>query len=172
MKQTLVILRGPAASGKTTICEKVRSYDRKIAWLSVDKFKAIFSDFEDRTLDDANKATIAELKYLLNEGFSVILDGIFKNTDYVYLAIEIAMGKNIPVVVYELKCSLKSLKERDKSRPGVKQGYRKPLGDEVIESLFNKIENNPINGAIELDTEHQSIDKCIEIINTVFNKSS
>jgi predicted kinase len=169
MNQKLVILRGPAASGKTTICEKVRDFDRKIAWLSVDKMKPIFSDFEDRALEEANKAALAELKYLLDEGYSVVFDGIFKNVNRVYEAIQIARDKNIPVIIYQLRCSLQALQGRDKVRPGVKEGYRKPLGDEVIRSIHDTNLGNPIEGAIELNTEEKSLDNCLEIIRSNFD---
>jgi chloramphenicol 3-O-phosphotransferase len=168
MNQKLVILRGPAASGKTTICEKVRDFDKKIAWLSVDKMKPIFSDFEDRTLEESNKAALAELKYLLDEGYSVIFDGIFKNVNRVYEAIQIAKDRNIETLVYQLRCSLETLQGRDKVRPGVKEGYRKPLGDEVIQSIHNTNMENPIEGAIELNTEEKSVGECVKIINGVF----
>jgi chloramphenicol 3-O-phosphotransferase len=169
MSQKLVILRGPAASGKTTICEKIRDFDKKIAWLSVDKMKPIFSDFEDRTLEESNKAALAELKYLLDEGYSVIFDGIFKNVNRVYEAIQIARDKNIPVMVYQLRCSLETLKGRDKVRPGVKEGYRKPLGDVVIQSIHKTNLENTIEGAIELNTEEKSLDDCLEIIRSNFD---
>jgi predicted kinase len=164
MNQKLVILRGPSASGKTTICERVRDFDKKIAWLSVDKMKPIFSDFEDRTLEESNKAALAELKYLLDEGYSVILDGIFKNVDRVYEAIQTAKDRNIEALVYQLKCSLKTLQDRDKVRAGVKEGYRKPLGDEVIQSIHNTNMGKPIEGAIELNTEEKSVEECVKII--------
>jgi predicted kinase len=169
MSQKLVILRGPAASGKTTICEQVRDYDKKIVWLSVDKMKPIFSDFEDRTLEESNKAALAELKYLLGEGYSVIFDGIFKNVNRVYEAIKIAKEKNIETLVYQLRCSLETLQGRDKVRPGVKEGYRKPLGDKIIQSIHNTNLENPIEGAIELNTEEKSLDNCLEIIRSNFD---
>jgi chloramphenicol 3-O-phosphotransferase len=168
MSQKLVILRGPAASGKTTLGESLRDYDNKIVWLSVDKMKPIFSDFEDRTLDASNKASLATLKYLLDEGYSVVFDGIFKDINCVYEAVEIARSRNIPAVVYQLKCSLETLQSRDKVRPGVKEGYRKPLGAELIKSIYNTNINNPIEGAIELDTENQTLEQCVKIIEKNF----
>ena len=43
------------------------------------------------------------------------------------------------------------------------------MGDEVIESLYNKVENNPVEEAIKLDTENQSHEECIEIIRKNFD---
>lgn len=169
MKQTLVILRGAAGSGKTTLSEKLRNYDKKIVWLSIDKMKVIFSNFEDRTLEDTNKASIAQLRYLLGREYSVVYEGIFKNTDYVYQAVKIAKNRNIPVTVYQLKCSLNTLKNRDKTREGVREGYRKPLGDELIGSIYRTNISNPLIGAIELDTENKSLEECLEIIRKDFD---
>lgn len=168
MSQKLVILRGPAASGKTTLCESLRDYDKKIVWLSVDKMKPMFSEFEDRTLEDANKASIAMLSYLLEEGCSVIYEGIFKNPDYIYQAVKIGNDRDIPTIVYQLKSSLETLQNRDKTRKGVREGWRKPLGDEVIEGLHQKNVDNPINGAVDLDTENQTLEQCVKIIEKNF----
>lgn len=169
MKQTLVVLRGAPASGKTTIGENLRDFDKKIVWFKTDNIKPFFSESEDRTLDAVMETALATLKHLLDEGYSVIYDGIFKNLIYPQKAIDLAKSKNIPTVVYQLTCPLKTLQERDRTRKGVKEGCRKPLGDEVIENLFNEVEHNPIEGAIKLNTEEKSLDECLEIIRKNFD---
>lgn len=166
----MVILRGAAASGKTTLCESLRDFDKKIAWVSVDKLKPIFSEYKDETLDATNKASLVLVNYLLEQGYSVIFDGIFKNPVHVREAVEMARNKNILVAIYQLSCSLKTLQERDKARKGVKEGWRKPLGKEVIESLYKKVEDNPIKGAIKLDTENHSPEECLRIIKKNFEE--
>lgn len=112
---------------------------------------------------------LATLNNLLDRGYSVVYEGIFKNPDYVLKAIELGRTKKITTFIYQLSCSLKILQERDKARKGVKEGCRKPLGDEVIESLFNKVENNPIKDAVVLNTEEKSIEECLEIIRKNFD---
>ena len=164
----LVVIRGASASGKTTLCENLRDFKKKIAWVSVDKLKPIFSEYKDKTLEATNQASVVLVKYLLEQGYSVIFDGIFKNPTYVQDAVEIAENKNIPVIIYQLSCSLKTLQERDKTREGVKEGWRKPLGEAVIASLYRKVEDNPIDGAIKLDTENQSSEECFGIIRKNF----
>lgn len=168
MSQKLVILRGAPASGKTKLGESLRDFDKKIAWLSIDKVKPIFSDYRDESLDVVNGAAMQMLSYLLAEGFSVVLDGIFKIPEHIQKAIEIGKAQNVPTIIYQLKCSLEVLKERDLNKEGVKEGWRDPLGDKVIESLFKKVEANPIEGAIELDTENKSLEECLEIIRRNF----
>lgn len=168
MKQVLIILRGAPASGKTTLGENLRDFDKKIVWFKTDNIKPFFADYEDRTLDATMETCIATLNFLLDKGYSVIYEGIFKIPKYATDAIELGKSKNITVVVYQLSCPLKTLQERDKVRKGVPEGCRKPLGDEIIESLYNKVENNPIEGAIKLNTEEKSFEECLEIIRKTF----
>lgn len=164
MKQVLVILRGAPSSGKSTIAKKLRDYDKKIVWLKVDNFKPFFSDNTDVIVDDVNKTALNSLNYLLDQGFSIIMEGIFQNPEYIQKAVDIAEKKNILSVVYQLDCPLKTLQERDKIREGVKEGCRKTLGDEVIERLFRTIVENPYQNSIRLNTEKTSLEQCLEII--------
>lgn len=165
MKPVLIILRGTPASGKSSIAKALRNFNKKIVWLKVDNFKDFFSEDSEEALSEANKAGLATLGYLLDRGYSVIFEGIFRNLDWVYDAIKIAKQKNIPVFPYQLSCSLRTLQERDRIRPGVKEGCRKPLGDIVIEKLYHDVENNPIDGASKLDTEKLTLQECINHIN-------
>lgn len=168
MVQKLVILRGAACSGKTAIAEPIRNYDTKVAWISIDNFKRIFSNFQDSALDDVNKSAVTALKDILDRKFSVIVDGIFKKPEHIEAFITEAKVRNIPVVIYQLDCSLKTLKQRDKSRRGVKEGWFPPLGNEVIESLYRKVVENPIEGAINLNTEELSLEECVQTVKKNF----
>lgn len=168
MKQVLIILRGAPASGKSTIAKKLRDYDKKIAWLKVDNFKPFFAEETDIIVDEVNKAAINSLEYLLNEGFSVIMEGIFQNPGYVDLAVNIADRKNIHSVVYQLFCPLDILENRDKYRNGIREGCRRQLGHEIIEKLFKVIEKNPLKKSEILETEKKSLNECLEIIRKNF----
>jgi len=169
MRQVLVILRGASASGKSTIGESLRDFDKKIVWLRTDSFKLFFSkDAKEEALDAVMDAALATLNSILAQGYSVVYDGIFKKPEYAQKAIDLAKSKNVPVIIYQLECSLETLKQRDKNKAGVKEGWKKPLGDERIEILFNKVENNPIEGAIKLNTEEKSVEECIRIIRKNF----
>lgn len=75
--QKLIIIRGAPASGKSTIAKKLRDFKKKIVWLKVDNFKDFFSEDGTLGLEYANEAAVVTLKYLLNQGFSVIMEGIF-----------------------------------------------------------------------------------------------
>jgi len=168
MKQALIILRGAPSSGKSTIAKKLRDYDKKIVWLKVDNFKPFFSGTDEFT-DIMSKAALASLNCLLDNNYSVIYEGIFQNPLFAEEAIKLAQNKNIPVFTYQLMCSLKTLQDRDLTRIGVKEGCRKPLGNELIEKIYNTVEKNPIKKSTTLDTEKLSLEKCFNLIKRNFD---
>ena len=163
--QFLVIIRGAPASGKTTIAKKLRSFKDKIVWLKVDNFKDFFSG--EASLDEqkyVDECSLATLKYLLDEGFSVVMEKIFFDPSIIPQALNTAKERKIKVRVFQIKCSLKTLQERDRTRPGVKEGCRKPLGDKTIEKIYNQLEKTFLSDAIELDTEKLTVDECAKKI--------
>ncbi|MGD9129256.1 MAG: AAA family ATPase [Candidatus Woesebacteria bacterium] len=165
--QSLIILRGAPSSGKSTIAKSLKSLKNKIAWLKVDNFKPFFAKDvaeENEAIDYVNQTAIASLDYLLKQGFSVVMEGIFQNPKYITKAVNIAKQLNIQCKVYELECPLEFLQARDKVRDGVKEGCRKPLGDEVIAKLNQVILENPWSGAEKLDTGKLSLNKCIDVL--------
>ncbi len=168
MKQILIILRGAPATGKTTLGERLRNENEKIVWLKTDNFKPFFSESGEFT-DIISQTALASLDFLLDHGYSVIYEGIFQNPIFAENAKELAKTKNVSVVIYQLTCSLFTLQQRDKERPGIKEGCRKQLGDVTIETIFNNVENNPIKDAVRLDTEKLSLEKCLNIIRKNFD---
>ncbi len=94
----------------------------------------------------------------------MVMEGIFQNPKYITQSVEIAKQKGIPFKVYELECSPDTLQERDKERPLVKKGWRKPLGDKVIAHLHKSVIENPWKGAEKLNTEKLSIKECVELL--------
>lgn len=169
MAQVLVILRGAPASGKSTISKALRNFDKKIVWFKTDNLKEFFlNPADDKALDEVFETCYAVLDNLLERGYSVIYEGIFKKPEYAQKAIDIGKERNIPITIYQLECSLETLKKRDKGRSGVTNGIRPPMEETVIESLLRKVEENPIEGAIKLNTEEKSLEDCIEIIGKNF----
>lgn len=166
MRQALVILRGAPASGKTTLGEKLRSKELKVVWLKLDNLKPFFSEDWGDSLDEVNTIALTIIDRLLSDGFSVVFDGIFKNPQHAVDAIKLAQSKNVPVIVYQLQCSLEALQKREDERS---EKYNRPhFGKDTIERLYHKVMNNPIEGAIVLDTENASIEECLEIIKKNF----
>jgi predicted kinase len=163
--QKLIIIRGAAASGKSTIAQNLRDFKKRIIWLKVDSFKSIFAEDASNALEYVHGSAISTLKYLLSQGFSVIMEGIFQNPEYITQSVETAKQKGVPFKVYELECSRNALQTRDKERPLVKQGWRKPLGDKVIARLHKSVEKKPWKGAEKLNIEKMSLEECIEKLN-------
>ncbi len=89
---------------------------------------------------------------------------VYFDPHIISFAVEAAKKRNITVKVFQIKCPLHILQARDKNRPGVKEGCRKPLGDETIEKLYNQLENTFYPEAIALDTEKNSTEECVRII--------
>lgn len=168
MDQRLIILRGAPASGKSTIAKKIRNFEEKMVWLKVDAFKDFFAVDADPALDFVNGAANATLAYLLDNGFSVVAEGVFQKIEYIDSLVNTAKSENIPYKVFELEVSLKTLKQRDRVREGVPQGLRPSLGDGVMGRIYGIIKDNPHPQAIKMDAENYSIEECIEIINKSF----
>jgi predicted kinase len=172
MAQFLAIVRGAPASGKTTIAKKFRSFDKKVVWLKVDNFKDFFTGEaslkEQRYVDEC---ALASLEYLLKEGFSVIMEKIFFDPFIIPKSIEVAEKHKVNVKVFQIRCPLETLLERDKNRPGVKEGCRKPLGTELITKLYNQLERTYYPDAIEIDTGSLSLDESVKVIKTALDIS-
>jgi predicted kinase len=166
--QSLIIIRGVTASGKSTIAKQYRNFAKKTIWLKVDSFKDFFDILDPEVLVFVHGASYTSLDYFFKEGFSVVMDGVFQNPDYVQQAVDIAKKHEIPYKVFQTKVSLQTLQERDRVREGVPEGCRKPLGDEEIAKIYKVIEDNPVIDAIPLDTEKLSVDECIDFINQQF----
>ncbi len=169
MEQKLIILRGAPSSGKSTIAKRMRNFEAKTVWLKVDNFKDFFSDDATPFLEYVHGLAIASLEYLLNKGFSVVMEGVFQEPDYIKQAVDMANAKNILCKVFQLAVPLEQLKERDKSREGVKEGLRPALAEVVIERLFNIQNQKQYPDSINLDTHKNNIDQCIEIIKASFS---
>jgi len=165
MEQFLVILRGTPASGKSTLAKKFRDFSKKIAWLKVDNYKDFFSEDGSVALEYVNGASVATLKYLLGQGFSVVMEGVFQDTKAIDQALLFAKEKNVKTIIYQLKCSLSTLRERDKERPGIKEGVRKPMDEHALEEIFQKLSQNVYPSVQVLDTENQTLDQCLQKIN-------
>lgn len=164
MSQFLIILRGAPASGKTTIARTMRNFENKVAWLKVDNFKDFFAEDSSVALKFVNGSAIATMSYLFDEGFSVVMDGVFQDTSAITDAIKIASERGIKDTVYEIECSLQTLQERDRTREGVKEGFRKPLGDETIESIYKVLKDSPYPNEKALNTENKTVEECLEQI--------
>jgi broad-specificity NMP kinase len=162
MNQFLVIIRGAPASGKTTIAKQLRDYKKKIVWLKVDNFKDFFS--EDSLQEHqkfVDESALVTLQYLLDKGFSVVMEKIFFDPFIIPKAIEAAVSRGHIAKVFQINCPVEVLQKRDKTRDGIKEGCRKPLGDETIKEIALQLEKTYYPGAIRIDTGKMSIEDCV-----------
>jgi len=166
MKQFLVVLRGAPASGKTTIAKRLRNFDKKIIWLKVDNFKDFFGEDTEQQLLYAYKTALPVLEYLFENGFSVVIDGIFRDVhlDILKQAIDEAKKREISNNVFQLDCPLQTLLDRDKIRVEETHGLRKPFEKTTLIKIYENLKNNPIPNAEIMDTHSNSLEECVAII--------
>lgn len=164
MKQFLIILRGIPASGKSTIAKKIRNFDAKIAWLKVDNFKDFFGEGSQGQLDAANDAALATLKHLLDNSYSVVMEGVFQDADNISRAVEIGKDAFVTCKVFELQTSLDEAKKRDVDRVFKSAGARKAMKHEDFERINRTLLDTSYHGAIQVDTEQNNTEQCIKII--------
>lgn len=166
--QRVIIIRGVTASGKSTLAKRYRNFKNKTVWLKIDNFKDFFDTLDSEVRFFIHGAANTSLEYFLKKGFSIIMEGVFQDPDYVQQAVDIVKKFDIPCKVFQTKVSLKTLQERDRVREGVPEGCRKPLGDEEIAKIFTVLEEKPYPNAIFLDTENKTIDECVTFIDKQF----
>lgn len=165
--QKVLILRGAPASGKSTIAKHLRDFEEKIVWLKVDNFKPFFADDASPALEYVNGSALAVLEYLLSEGFSVVMEGIFQDTKPLKKAQKIVGRYNVPCSMFQLRVDVETLILRDKTREGVKEGHRRPLPEKVIRKIYNVLEASIIPGTTMLDTSEKSIDECVQYLESL-----
>jgi len=153
----LIIIRGPAAVGKTTIVKALAKRLRGIA-IHLDV------ELEQRGLDTAGdhycipvenflealRVLRADLQYHLASGTSVIIDGCFYHEEMLdYLDERV----DAPTTVYTLHASLETCITRDRERG-------KPIGEESIRAVHKLASRVAIGTTI--DTEGRGVEKVIE----------
>lgn len=87
MNTKLIILRGPSASGKSTVArEIVERSDRKIAWLEEDHFRRVILQTKEppELRREICKQMLSDnARTLLSFGFDVVVEGILSKKHYI-----------------------------------------------------------------------------------------
>jgi predicted kinase len=171
MKQFIVIIRGTPASGKSTIAQQLRNFNQKIAWLKVDNFKPFFEEINGvESLKFVNQLVSPNLIFLVDHGFSVVIDGVFQDFSIIHECLKIAKDKNIIAKVFEIKCSLETLIKRDVERS--REIPEKKIGEDTLEKIYQILQNNPLQNSIHLDTENLTVEECAnQIIRQIASSS-
>ena len=172
MIQRFIIIRGAPATGKSAIARMLRNFEKKIVWLKVDNFKDFFGEESEEAIQNAYKSAIPMLSYLFDDGFSVVMDGIFKK-EHIFVidkARQEAKKRNIPTRVFQLQASLETLYARDKQRSEETNGIRKQMSKEAITQLNQDIQDSPVQNSIILDTETHTFEECLREIKDSFDR--
>ncbi|MGM5481064.1 MAG: AAA family ATPase [Nanobdellota archaeon] len=149
----VIILRGPAGSGKTTMAMRLNNlFDTH--YISVDKVKSEkgLKHSEAEKLE-ANKTIIAEAEDHLEQGEVVIIDEVFY---YERQLKELIEKLNYPYKIFSLKAPLdECLKRHDARR---KAGLRKMPDSDVklVHKLVGELEKG-----IVIDTSNQNEDEAL-----------
>jgi thymidylate kinase len=121
MAQKLIVLRGPSGSGKSTIAKALLgSATRKTCLIEQDYYRFIFRPREDGS--SANSATIHKLLKdnvltVLNDGYDVILEGIFSSKSYARDLNEIFAKHPTENYLFYFDISLEETIRRHQTRP-------------------------------------------------------
>lgn len=162
--QTLVILRGGVATGKTTIAEKLRSEVENVAWVHVDKLKSSFPGYPQNESAELHEANLLLAEYFIEKGSSVVVDSVFKKVAWIDQYKELAGKHNLNFLVFELSVDPKVGVKRDRQRPGVVQGWREPIKGAHVKGSIEMILKNPYPNAIRVDTTDLTVEEVTESI--------
>lgn len=166
--QTLIVLRGGGATGKTTVAEKLRNEVENVAWAQADKLKGSFPGHPQREFTELHEVNLLLTEYFIKKGNSVVVDSVFKEIAWIDQYKELAEKYNVNFAVFELFVDPKVGIERERRRPGVIQGWRRPVRDKDVKGSIEMILKNPYPDTIKIDTTDLTIDKIAEkIIKTV-----
>lgn len=149
----LIILRGPAGIGKSTIASQLKEKIRNAVHLDIDSFKHIISlkSSSERSKIAHNVGTTFT-KELLENNFNVIAEEIFR-ADYYNEVKLLADGLKCERLTVFLTAPLEVLIKRDQERK------YKTKGAEVITSLYNEIKY--IDEDLNIDAVKNNTDEVI-----------
>ncbi len=131
----LVILRGDAASGKTTTALALRGrLSSKVALIHQDYFRRELLSNDDRLQRsrDASILIVGAARQALNLGYDVILDGIFHLRDYSTLFERLFQDHRGRTRIYQFDVGLEETTRRHAARP-----LSQKFGEEKIREWYD-----------------------------------
>ena len=165
----MLILSGPAASGKSTIAFelwKLLPYEPAHIDLDALKHSIFVAKYSERHLDLTRKNGVALLKNYLGGGHGVIVSKAFCRYRYVRPFIMAAERQGAFVYYFKLAASLEELLRRNK----IRQHY---IPEWKVEAIYREAEVFKHPQGIEIDTEKLSVSEIAEHIRqTVLRRST
>lgn len=130
--KTLIILRGNSGSGKSTIAKAIHSKfpDKKIALVEQDYFRRHILREKGSLNGSHTKLIENNVKFLLDEGFDVILEGILNLKLYKKMLSNLAKC-NKKTFFFYFDISLEETLQRSKNKPDYKD-----FGPEKVKSWY------------------------------------
>jgi|TARA_B100001971_G_C18251112_1_gene578291 predicted kinase len=162
-KNKLIIIRGVACSGKTTIAEKLRKYfpKEKTAIIHTNMFyHGIVDGDKNNEVVIENARRIAD-NYLKNN-YTVILEGTLSYKDKngkLYLNKFISLGRKYKVKTIQLFFTT-NFEELQ-----IRETKRNRLSIKKLKKFYNRAINTKKNNEITIDTTNKSIEKVLIEVN-------
>jgi predicted kinase len=121
-RTTLIVLRGNSGSGKTTVAHSLRdAHGRGLAWVSQDLLRRIVLKEKD-VPGGANIGLINQVvRYCLDHGYHVVLDGILYADRYEQMLAELNRDHLDRSHFYYLDVSMDETLRRHATRPQAKE---------------------------------------------------
>jgi len=137
----LIIIRGNACSGKSTVAEKLRTYfksQKKVAVIHTTIFYwgIVQGDVPEIALENTKRI----LDNYLENGYNVILEGTLSNKNnkgelYANQFLKVAKKYKVPVKQFFFKADFCELKKREKSRKKISLKRLKEFYDKTTETI-------------------------------------
>lgn len=162
--QNLIVLRGAPGTGKSTVAEKLRDIGKDKIWLHIDWLGHFFP----RLLHQAHSLHYKTAKnfaeFFLSMGYSIIVDGMFEETEWIDWFVDLAKERKIGYRVFEFTASVKDILERDKEHPGVKQGWRNPIQKKKLKARLKWFQEHPYPKTSRVNSSEKSPEEIVRFI--------
>ncbi len=114
----LIVLRGNSGAGKTSVSRGIQqAYGRGVAWVSQDMMRRLVLREHDRS-GARNVGLIKQtVRYALDNGYHVVLDGILRASRYETMLAALRSGHAGPSYFYYLDVSVPESLRRHETRP-------------------------------------------------------
>lgn len=159
-KLYVIIISGPAASGKTTIATelwKILPNEPANICLDILKHFIFVAESKDHYLDLASKNALLLMRNFLRHGHSAIVDKAFGSYKYIIPFVREARRLKVKVHYIKLKASLEELLRRNRNRPHYIPEWR-------VEAIYRFHQEHAHPQGIEIDTEEKSIHEVVSFV--------
>jgi predicted kinase len=156
----LILIRGNACSGKSTIAEKLRNYfkDLKktaVIHTTVFYWEMVFGDSSDVVMENTKRI----LDNYLKNGYDVILEGTLSNRKedgklYIMDFLKLAKKYNVPTKEFFFEADLCELEKREK--------IRKKIPIKRLKEFYERTHQTKRKEEIVIDTSKKSLNQVLK----------